>query len=248
MSVLLLGVCGIVALGLSVYRLGASVNQPFLVDSSAIAEAKNIVGVTPEEQEALDKRTDTDGDGLSDWDEVNVYHTNPDLRDTCGDGQPDNVRVATGKNLNCQGAGAPEGSSPSQVYNPGTVTSTQTPAQDLQQLYPTIDTGSLFGQPAPSSTGLEELEQAAQASQTDPSTVPPAPTTDPAAQQAEIQQELPRDPVAIRAALQGKVDQATLDALSDQQLLQYYDQAVSIQTGQSTPDQVFGSPTGTPAQ
>jgi hypothetical protein len=39
---------------------------------------------------------DTDGDGLSDGDEVHVYHTNPLLWDTDGDGISDGVEVRTG--------------------------------------------------------------------------------------------------------------------------------------------------------
>jgi hypothetical protein len=41
---------------------------------------------------------DTDGDGLSDGDEVNKYHTNPLLPDTDGDGIPDGLEVQTGTN------------------------------------------------------------------------------------------------------------------------------------------------------
>jgi hypothetical protein len=39
---------------------------------------------------------DTDGDGLSDGDEVHIYHTNPLLWDTDGDGISDGVEVRTG--------------------------------------------------------------------------------------------------------------------------------------------------------
>jgi hypothetical protein len=39
---------------------------------------------------------DTDGDGLSDGDEVHRYHTNPLLRDTDGDGVPDGLEVRAG--------------------------------------------------------------------------------------------------------------------------------------------------------
>ncbi|HEX7285305.1 MAG TPA: Ig-like domain-containing protein [Candidatus Angelobacter sp.] len=39
---------------------------------------------------------DTDGDGLSDGDEVNIYHTNPLVADTDGDGIPDGVEVLNG--------------------------------------------------------------------------------------------------------------------------------------------------------
>jgi hypothetical protein len=41
---------------------------------------------------------DTDGDGLSDGDEVHIYHTNPLLWDTDGDGISDGVEIATGSN------------------------------------------------------------------------------------------------------------------------------------------------------
>ena len=41
---------------------------------------------------------DTDGDGLSDGDEVHVYHTKPLLWDTDGDGISDGVEVRTGSN------------------------------------------------------------------------------------------------------------------------------------------------------
>src|ERR1039457_1909317 len=43
-------------------------------------------------------KADTDGDGLSDGDEVNKYHTNPLLADTDGDGIPDGIEVQTGTN------------------------------------------------------------------------------------------------------------------------------------------------------
>src|SRR5262249_13002649 len=39
---------------------------------------------------------DTDGDGLTDGDEVKKYRTNPLLRDTDGDGVPDGIEVASG--------------------------------------------------------------------------------------------------------------------------------------------------------
>ena len=39
---------------------------------------------------------DTDGDGLSDWDELNVYHTSPFLADTNGDGIDDKTSIEMG--------------------------------------------------------------------------------------------------------------------------------------------------------
>jgi hypothetical protein len=113
-SVFVLGFCGALALGFSLYRVQASIVEPFLVDKAELLKTKKIIGETPEEATAREKRTDTDGDGLSDWDETNTFHTNANLKDTCGDGVTDNVRVITGKNLNCiygQSSGAPPSAS-----------------------------------------------------------------------------------------------------------------------------------------
>lgn len=44
------------------------------------------------------KLADTDGDELSDYDEVTIYHTNPLVQDTDGDGFPDGAEVKSGNN------------------------------------------------------------------------------------------------------------------------------------------------------
>ncbi len=44
------------------------------------------------------KLADTDGDELSDYDEVTVYGTNPLVQDTDGDGFPDGAEVRSGNN------------------------------------------------------------------------------------------------------------------------------------------------------
>lgn len=102
-SVVVLGFCGVLALALSLYHIRLTIISPFLTKKSAMVEAKKIIGLTQEEEIAKQQRLDTDGDSLSDWDETNIYHTNPNLRDSCGDGLSDNIRVASGKNLTCAG-------------------------------------------------------------------------------------------------------------------------------------------------
>ncbi len=204
-SVVLLGICGGLALGLSLYRVQASVSRPFLVDKNEILNAKEVIGETPEEIEARQKRTDTDGDTISDWDETNLTKTNPNLRDSCGDGVPDNVRVASGGTGDCaapvSGSLGSEGAS----------------------VKPTTQSGFFpFGMDV---TGSEE------------------PTTEvDETQKAELQKILPRDPKSVREALRGQVDQEKLDALTDEELLELYDQAIEMQASQPVSPTTPSSP------
>lgn len=45
-------------------------------------------------------KRDTDGDGLSDWSEIKVHHTNPILADSDGDGFNDYAEIYAGKDPN----------------------------------------------------------------------------------------------------------------------------------------------------
>ena len=64
-------------------------------------------GTVPESASAVpvveDVTLDTDGDGLTDFDEVRIYKSNPTLADTDGDGYPDGQEVAGGYNPNGSG-------------------------------------------------------------------------------------------------------------------------------------------------
>ena len=60
---------------------------------------------------------DPDGDGISTWDEVFIYHTDPENADTDGDGLSDAVEIASGTGINgtnplnpdTDGDGVPDG-------------------------------------------------------------------------------------------------------------------------------------------
>lgn len=53
---------------------------------------------------AREQQKDTDGDGLSDYDELNIYGTSPYLEDSDSDGFTDGEEVAGGYDPNCPGS------------------------------------------------------------------------------------------------------------------------------------------------
>jgi Bacterial TSP3 repeat len=65
---------------------------------------------------------DTDGDGLSNADEINIYHTDPSKADTDGDGLSDRDEIVTWKtnplNPDTDGDGYTDGSEVKNGYNP----------------------------------------------------------------------------------------------------------------------------------
>jgi hypothetical protein len=83
-----------------------AVSSPFYINPKDVTIGNFLASSTSPQQYAIgmnpnDKKTDTDGDGLSDWDEVHIYHTSPYLADTDGDGIPDGVEVKNGTDPNC---------------------------------------------------------------------------------------------------------------------------------------------------
>jgi hypothetical protein len=55
------------------------------------------------ENQTVDKFVDSDNDGLTDWEEINIYFTDPDNPDTDGDGFLDGDEVKNGYNPNGPG-------------------------------------------------------------------------------------------------------------------------------------------------
>ncbi len=81
--------------GLSFWKIGSQVRRPFLppegYESTEITAYENI----------LDQTIDTDGDGLSDYDEIYLYGTSPYLADTDGDGISDYDEIMAGTDPLC---------------------------------------------------------------------------------------------------------------------------------------------------
>lgn len=101
LSVGVLGVCGLIAILLSFVQLRRALINPFTTPVQMLVDLKRVLGPTAEELDAEAKKTDTDGDGISDYDELNKFYTSPYLRDSDSDGEPDNIEIAKGEDPNC---------------------------------------------------------------------------------------------------------------------------------------------------
>lgn len=95
------GVFGLVALIFSAVRVRQGIIRPFTTPVQQLVELKKRMGPSEEDIAERQKRTDTDGDGVSDWDELNKYRTSPYLKDSDSDGTPDNLEIAQGTDPNC---------------------------------------------------------------------------------------------------------------------------------------------------
>ncbi len=92
-TVVFLAVLAIIIVSLWGFQLSTQLNKPFAVDQKI---NKN------ETAKVTDLHLiDSDGDGLSDYDEINVYHTSPYLEDSDSDGILDKQEILQGTDPNC---------------------------------------------------------------------------------------------------------------------------------------------------
>lgn len=164
--------------------------------------------------QATDKNKDTDGDGLNDWEERNVYNTSPYLKDTDSDGLTDKEEIEQGTDPNC-----PQGKDCSgQLANPqeqggeslfegsAGVESSSGTQQSLQS-NETMDTAT---------SGEQVLQQQnVSAENVDKETL-----------QQLLQGQ--GDASSLRKALkEAGMDEEMLDSISDEKLMQSYQKALS---------------------
>ena len=80
-----------------VWQMRAEIRRPFVYNVGTDTTSN---ATTTDYINALKSR-DTDGDGLSDYDEIYVYHTSPYLEDSDSDGIPDLQEIQQGTDPNC---------------------------------------------------------------------------------------------------------------------------------------------------
>lgn len=102
-SVWLFGVLGLASFILSAWYLRAQVRSPFYVSTSLLETARDILRQQQGDVQMLEeqKNKDTDRDGLTDYEELAVYHTSPYLQDSDSDGVGDSLELAMGTNPLC---------------------------------------------------------------------------------------------------------------------------------------------------
>lgn len=129
-AVFALSLSALVIIGVWIWQFNTRLTTPFQPSKEEVEIAKK----AEQEREAAalaERNKDTDKDGLTDYDEVNMYGTSPYLEDTDGDGISDFNEVRQGKDPLCA-----EGSSCGLIAtNPESVTpnATSTPASKVDE-------------------------------------------------------------------------------------------------------------------
>lgn len=95
---------GVVTLGLGFYKVRSQIVRPFEAQISR-AQSDQLAQFFEQQKEQEDiealKKKDTDGDTLSDYDELNVHKTSPYLKDTDSDSYDDATELKSGHDPNC---------------------------------------------------------------------------------------------------------------------------------------------------
>ncbi|MDD5290527.1 MAG: thrombospondin type 3 repeat-containing protein [Patescibacteria group bacterium] len=149
-AVAVLGVLAVVVIIMWMAQLKESLNGPF---SYNLAEAPGSTATCegPDCQESL-KTMDTDGDRLTDWDELNVYETSPYLEDSDSDGISDKEEIGTGTDPNC-----PAGRDCSTLIDTSPAAGTAEEEPVSGQAIPDLNTGATLDVPA--SVQEEDLQK-----------------------------------------------------------------------------------------
>lgn len=93
MAVVFLAILAISVVALFFFQFKAKLNEPFAVEKKS--------GASEEEINKDLNLLDSDNDGISNYDEINIYQTSPYLPDSDSDGVSDKEEIEKGTNPNC---------------------------------------------------------------------------------------------------------------------------------------------------
>ena len=99
-AIAVLGIVGVFFIVLWVVQLNQKLSVPFTYSEGNTPSAQ-ISEQPQEDTAAVQKNKDTDGDGINDFDELNIYKTSPYLDDSDSDGIKDGQEIKNGTDPNC---------------------------------------------------------------------------------------------------------------------------------------------------
>lgn len=226
---------GLAAVLLGFFQFKSDITKPFL--------AKKIpAGQTQDNQDLLGlKQKDTEQDGLSDYDELNIYYTSPYLKDSDSDGISDKKEIEQGTDPNCpegqncfavwaeQLANATSSESNADLFSPGAFSQPERLRQLLVQAGVSAEELAQF-----SDEELIKIFQEIIAQNQEQEAGQPAKTITVSADEIGS-----LTPVQIRQMLmeQAGIAKTTLDSISDKELMELVKEILTAQT----PGQVRGA-------
>jgi hypothetical protein len=96
-------IISIIGLTFGFRSFGAHLSRPFEIQIAKFAQSPRLI--LTDERNALEverlKSSDTDGDGISDYEELYLYKTSPYLEDSDSDGFSDSIEISSGNDPNC---------------------------------------------------------------------------------------------------------------------------------------------------
>jgi len=221
-----LAVFAVLIVALWVAQLRNNIYGPFNAPAGQSQVASQTQTQNQNSDEAL-KNKDTDGDGLSDYDELNVYHTSPYLADTDSDGIPDGVEVKNGTDPNCPTGRTCTGGSV--IPETGGTPASTTPSSTVS---PQAGLNNLTNQNDVLNSLLNQFGATNPASQPAPAT-PTAGTGSASLTPDQLNALKNIDAASLRQLLiQNGMDKATLDKISDADLMKSYQETFNTNTGQ----------------
>jgi len=182
-AVIVLSFLGVAVIVFWAWQFSSQLRRPFTLDS-------NGQKTTPTTVVDL-HNIDSDGDGISDYDEINTYHTSPYLEDSDSDGISDLKEIQQGTDPNC-----PQG----QDCTAPAVVASSTPLDSIQSPASSTDSGLNSSNSLTDTTTLQNMMS------------------------GQI------DAASLRELLiQNGADKASLDEISDEDLMNSYLQTLESQ-------------------